>query len=233
VPQRDFARQMLSMVKRDARFPPFVAAVDDAVEGLLESAVAVGRTMGVLPPAAHHDSSPFRGRDQGGPIPAAAQAAANYYRPVLTQLFEAAVRLHLQVQGTNSTAYVFVPGEQAAGWATCQCLRTQGALCTCPVLWPGAAPLGLQHARRTQQTHTTQPLTPESVYTPPSLQVHPQQSAWPSLRGVCSARTGQEGWQLRCTTCVNSLVSWVCGELQVSKHFCFSFCLSCWLSQHH
>lgn len=104
---------MVSMVKRDARFPPFVAAVDDAVEGLLESAVAVGRSMGVLPPE-HQDSSPFRGRDQG-PIPAAAQAAANYYRPVLTQLFEAAVRLHLQVQGTNRTGYIFVPGEQGEG----------------------------------------------------------------------------------------------------------------------
>lgn len=142
---------MLSMVKRDARFPPFVAAVDDAVEGVLESAVAVGRSMGVLPPA-HQDTSPFRGRDQG-PIPAAAQAAANYYRPVLTQLFEAAVRLHLQVQGTNSTAYIFVPGEQGEGCSQC---RRAEALVLAQWLHTAAACLCLikrQHAARTNE-HT-------------------------------------------------------------------------------
>lgn len=126
MPQRDFARQMLSIIKRDPRFPPFVAAVDDAVDTLLEDAVSVARTVGVLANS-NNDSSSYRLRDQG-PIPAAAQAAANYYRPVLTQLFEAALKLHLQVQGTNSTAYIFVPGKQ---------LRTTPSLdFETPAAWP-------------------------------------------------------------------------------------------------
>jgi hypothetical protein len=112
MPQQDFARQMLSEIKHDPRFPPFVTAVDDAVDALLEDAVDVARTVGVLS-SSTHDSSSYRKRDQGG-IPPAAQPAANYYRPVLTQLFEAVLKFHLQVQGTNSTAYVFVPGKQPA-----------------------------------------------------------------------------------------------------------------------
>lgn len=110
MPQQDFARQMLGEIKRNPRFPPFVAAVDDAVDALLEDAVEVARTVGVLSNS-NHDSSSYRMRDQGG-IPPAAQAAANYYRPVLTQLFEAVLKFHLQVQATNSTAYVFVPGKK-------------------------------------------------------------------------------------------------------------------------
>jgi hypothetical protein len=121
MPQQDFARQMLSEIKSNPRFPPFVAAVDDAVDALLEDAVEIARTVGVLSNS-NHDSSSYRRRDQGG-IPPAAQAAANYYWPVLTQLFEAVLKLHLQVQGTNSTAYVFVPGKQPPDWTSC-CLVT-------------------------------------------------------------------------------------------------------------
>lgn len=42
---------------------------------------------------------------------AAAQPAAEaYYGPVLRQLCTAALKLHLQVQGTTDTTFVFVPG---------------------------------------------------------------------------------------------------------------------------
>lgn len=98
---------MLSEVKRNPRFPPFAAAVSDAIEHLLEDAIDIAKTMGVLSSAM--DSSVRRLRDQG--MSPAAQSASIYYRPVLTQLMEAALRLHLQVQGTAETAYIFVPGE--------------------------------------------------------------------------------------------------------------------------
>jgi hypothetical protein len=106
-PQMDFARRMLSEVKRNPRFPPFVTAVSDAVESLLEDSINIAKTMGVL--SSSTDSSIRRLRDQG--MSPAAQSAAIYYRPVLTQLLEAALKCHLQVQGTAETAYIFVPGE--------------------------------------------------------------------------------------------------------------------------
>lgn len=101
---------MLKEIKRNPRFQPFCSAVDDAVEALLEDAVRVAQAMGVMRESAL-DSSSHRWRDQAAAIPAAAQAAASYYRPVLTQLFEAALRFHLQVQGTSDTGYIFVPGK--------------------------------------------------------------------------------------------------------------------------
>lgn len=117
--QLDFARRMMGEIKRNPRFPPFSAAVEDAVDGLIEDAIEVARSMGAL--QAYYSSptsAAVGGRGGGvadvggaGGIPPAAQAAVRYYRPVLTQLFEAAMRLHLQVQGTVSTAYLFVPGE--------------------------------------------------------------------------------------------------------------------------
>jgi hypothetical protein len=105
--QMEFARRMLSEVKRNPRFPPFLTAVSDAVESLLEDAIDIAQTMGVLSSAP--DSSVRRLRDQG--MSPAAQPAAIYYRPVLTQLMGAALKFHLQVQGTAETAYIFVPGE--------------------------------------------------------------------------------------------------------------------------
>jgi hypothetical protein len=103
----DFARRMLSEIKRNPRFPPFISAVSDAVESLLEDAIDIAKTMGVL--SSSMDSSARRLRDQG--MSPAAQSAAIYYRPVLTQLMEAALKMHLQVQGTAETAYIFVPGK--------------------------------------------------------------------------------------------------------------------------
>lgn len=107
---------MLREIARSPRFPPLAEAVDDAVDGLLEDAVHVARRMGVLGALQDTGSSSGSGghrmqRDQGPGLPPAAQAAASYYRPILTQLFEAAIRLHLLVQGADETAYVFVPGE--------------------------------------------------------------------------------------------------------------------------
>ena len=115
--QQEFARQMLHEINRNPRFPPLAAAVDDAVDGLLEDAVDVSRRMGVLSQLG--DSSGHRFRDQGPSIPPAAQAAATFYRPVLTQMFEAALRLHLLVQSTHHTTYIFVPGELAERAAAC------------------------------------------------------------------------------------------------------------------
>lgn len=113
---------MLSDIKRNPRSPPFVAAVSDAVEGLLEDAISIAKTLGVLSKTSVTDSSSHRMRDQG--LSPAAQAAAIYYRPVLTQLLEAALKFHLQVQGTADTAYIFVAGEQSG---VCLCWSCCGA----------------------------------------------------------------------------------------------------------
>lgn len=111
-PQQEYARQMLSEIRRNARFVPFTDAVDDGVFALTEDALRVSDMLGVLPASAPEGSvRRLHGQQGGVSRSASAQAAESYYRPVLTQLMEAALKLYLQVQTTSETAYLFVPGK--------------------------------------------------------------------------------------------------------------------------
>lgn len=132
VPQLQYARHVLSPadgVNQDSHYQPFAAAVDSAVDILISTAVATATSMGRLPAptaaAARGNGSSSRTYSlsssnypevqyggSGGPAPAGAAAEAEgYYRPVLRQLCDAALRLHLQVQGTAEGMFLFVPGE--------------------------------------------------------------------------------------------------------------------------
>lgn len=95
ISQADFARHMLDQIKKNPNFEPYVTAVDAAVTSLIKAAVEAAVDSGML---------------EAGAAASSQAAAEAYYQPVLWQVCSAALKLHLQVQGTADTAVIFVPG---------------------------------------------------------------------------------------------------------------------------
>jgi hypothetical protein len=89
-----YARYVLDRIQRDPDLPALKSTVSNAASALVAEAAAQARSSGVSVSA--------------GDV----EAAAGYYRPVVMQLCEAALRFHLQVQGTADTTLVYVPGER-------------------------------------------------------------------------------------------------------------------------
>lgn len=113
ISQTDFARHMLGQIKKtkDSTFHPFVACVDKSVNKLIKNAVTVATSTGAVSATAAASSQ---------------EAAERYYKPVLWQLCAAALKLHLQVQGTTDTTFVYVPGG-GLGWIQCWLVGVRSA----------------------------------------------------------------------------------------------------------
>jgi hypothetical protein len=124
--QLEYARYTLNQINNDGHFQPFAAAVDAAVDAILANAVAVATSQGILPQPSNTVSAGGSSSSSGSRYPnvphagtstsqtaaaAAAAAARGYYGAVLRELCEAALRFHLQVQGTAGGIFIYVPGE--------------------------------------------------------------------------------------------------------------------------
>lgn len=86
---------MLDQIKKNPNFEPYVAAVDAAVTSLIKTATEAAVDTGMI---------------EAGAAAGSQATAEGYYQPVLWQVCSAALKLHLQVQGTSDTAVIFVPG---------------------------------------------------------------------------------------------------------------------------
>lgn len=95
ISQTDFARHMLGQINHSTNFRPFIKAVDKSVSKLVNNAVTVAIATGAMSAAEAAASQP---------------AATLLYENVLWDMCAAALKLHLQVQGTTDTAFVFTPG---------------------------------------------------------------------------------------------------------------------------
>lgn len=95
ISQTDFARHVLGQINHSTNFRPFVKAVDKSVSKLVSNAVTVATAIGAMSAAEAAASQP---------------AATLLYENVLWEVCAAALKLHLQVQGTTDTAFVFTPG---------------------------------------------------------------------------------------------------------------------------
>ena len=119
VPQKQYARHILSNVQQDWHYQPFASAVDSAVDILISTAVATAASTAVAA-AAGNTGNHITYSQSGGNYPdvqgvrggsGEAADADLYYRPVLRQLCEAGLKLHLQVQGTADGMFIYVPGK--------------------------------------------------------------------------------------------------------------------------
>jgi hypothetical protein len=125
VPQKQYARHILSNVQQDWHYQPFASAVDSAVDILISTAVATAANTAAAA-AAGDNGNHITYSLSGGHYPDVQHAGSNggaggaadadaYYRPVLRQLCEAALKLHLQVQGTADGMFIYVPGKTFSG----------------------------------------------------------------------------------------------------------------------
>lgn len=137
VPQKQYARHVLSNVQQDWHYQPFASAVDSAVDILISTAFATAASTAAAAAAGdngNHITYSLSGGNypdvqhagpgaNGGAGGAGGAAEADvYYRPVLRQLCEAGLKLHLQVQGTADGMFIFVPGELHLGqWLKACC----------------------------------------------------------------------------------------------------------------
>lgn len=122
--QLSYARYTLNQINQDPHFKPFADAVDAAVAAMLQDAAALAASTGAVLPTTTGSSGnsgcaypdlPMSYDGSGAASrqtqQAAVAAAYAYYQPVLRELCEAALRYHLQVQGTAEGMFIFVPGE--------------------------------------------------------------------------------------------------------------------------
>jgi hypothetical protein len=119
VRQKQYARHVLSNVQQDWHYQPFASAVDSAVDILISTAVATAASTAAAA-AAGDNGNTITYSLSGGDHPDVAESNGSaggaaeadvYYRPVLRQLCEAGLKLHLQVQGTADGMFIYVPGK--------------------------------------------------------------------------------------------------------------------------